>query len=181
MAFQGDLFTWTNRQAVPNTIRCRLDRVCANRTALQIFHYPVVQHLPLIESDHCSVLLQSNPVSYSKVPRGGRPFHFESIWISKEECEMIIKETWASFGTTADLESWMHQGERCPNNLMELSSDPRINPRVRFGQVKKRMSKLASRRKTLEVKAEHIVLSLELRSYMPIFRICGNNGVRQIG
>lgn len=94
---------------------------------------------------------------------------------------MIIKETWASFGTTADLESWMHQGERCPNNLMELSSDPRINPRVRFGQVKKRMSKLASRRKALEVKAEHIVLSLELRSYMPIFRICGNNGVRQIG
>lgn len=56
----------------------------------------------------------------------------------------------------------MSRRESCRSRLVDRSQDPRFNPRIRIGQVKKRFSELASSRQTPENRVEHVFLSLEL-------------------
>lgn len=77
IGFLGSPFTWCNNRKSPDTIRCRLGRVCANDTALSIFPSPMVHHIPLVGLDHCPFLLKFQSSSGVTEGRRGLPFRFE--------------------------------------------------------------------------------------------------------
>lgn len=117
IGFKGSQYTWSNKRATPHTVRCRLDRVCVNDQGFQLFPNPEVQHLPLLGSDHCPILLSLKPHGVTNRFRAGRPFRFESFWVSKEECQDIICDTWKLMGGTDNWEAWTHRGESCRDRL----------------------------------------------------------------
>lgn len=55
--FEGYPFTWSNGRVHPNTVRYRLDRVCADLEALSLFPMAKVSDLDQPSSDHLSLLL----------------------------------------------------------------------------------------------------------------------------
>lgn len=50
--FEGDMFTWSNRQGWENQINERLDRFVSNEAFLQSFPNVSVVHLNWAQSDH---------------------------------------------------------------------------------------------------------------------------------
>lgn len=92
IGFQGYPYTWSNNREAPSTIRCRLDLICANGAGLQMYSSPMVTHLPFGGLDHCPLLLRLTQSNHMPQLGLARPFRFESIWVSKKECEDIIKE-----------------------------------------------------------------------------------------
>lgn len=162
IGFSGFSFTWSNNRASPNTVRCRLDRVCANGDGLALFPAPKVTHLAFGGSDHCPILcqLRSGPPR-SAYPRR-KPFRFEALWITKSECANIVKEVWSNRHEGSRTETWLHQGNECRARLMLWSRDPRLNPQIRIAKVNERLGVLAAGRQSPSVREEHAVLSNEL-------------------
>lgn len=42
LSFEGVEFTWSNNREAPNTVRCRLDRVCTNSAWTALFRVPLL-------------------------------------------------------------------------------------------------------------------------------------------
>ncbi|KAL0437568.1 UNVERIFIED_CONTAM: hypothetical protein Sradi_0464700 [Sesamum radiatum] len=61
LGYLGEPFTWSNRQDHPATVRERLDRACASDSWLSCHLDAVIRHLNTIYSDHCPILLKSDP------------------------------------------------------------------------------------------------------------------------
>lgn len=58
MGFVGEKFTWSNNRTAPDTVRCRLDRVCSNPIWAEHFPDSVVEHLKFPGSDHVPILFR---------------------------------------------------------------------------------------------------------------------------
>lgn len=65
LGFEGHTFTWTNNRAAPDTVRCRLNRVCADASWSTIFPESFVEHLKYPGSDHIPILfhVQRRPLA----------------------------------------------------------------------------------------------------------------------
>ncbi len=76
LGFVGNKFTWTNRRWGRHAIRERLDRGIANIDWRLAFPRASVYHLGTVNSDHCPLIINDNPVdSFSP-----RTFHFDAVW-----------------------------------------------------------------------------------------------------
>lgn len=69
LGYEGNPFTWTNNQCAPRTVRCRLDRVCADQQARQRFPTASVTHMDQPGSDHILILLRLERPSSFSLPR----------------------------------------------------------------------------------------------------------------
>jgi hypothetical protein len=76
LGFTGNKFTWTNRRWGRNCIKERLDRGISSINWRIQFQKAVKYHLGAINSDHCPLLLDTNPAD-KYTPR---PFRFEAAW-----------------------------------------------------------------------------------------------------
>lgn len=66
MGYMGRSHTWSNNRSAPRTVRCRLDRVCANQLANSQFPSAVVSHIEQPGSDHIPIMLHlERPVNDS--------------------------------------------------------------------------------------------------------------------
>lgn len=63
MGYDSFPWTWSNGRVHPNTVRCRLDRVCANTKTFTLFTSAHVVHIDQPGSDHIPVLLSFECVS----------------------------------------------------------------------------------------------------------------------
>lgn len=65
----------------------RIDRAQGNTELIKNFPQSTIIHLPMIESDHCPIMLdQSKPQqSYPK------PFHFQAMWVQGEGYKTPLK------------------------------------------------------------------------------------------
>lgn len=75
LGFSGPRFTWTNGRELSALIQERIDRFFVNPNWCLIFLEARVSHLTRCHSDHCSVLLETEPHSHLHLPR---PFKFQS-------------------------------------------------------------------------------------------------------
>ena len=120
-------FTWCNMQEGASRMYLRLDRVFATSDWIDKFGEARVHHLVDSTSDHCALVL-SDPKA-PKLPRSHR-FHFESMWIKREECKEVIKASWCS---GSDLST--------PNGiafaLLTCAADLRAWSLTAFGQIPK--------------------------------------------
>ncbi|KAF7827350.1 reverse transcriptase [Senna tora] len=77
LGFVGPLFTWTNCQQDGHIIRTRIDRAHATHSWINLFPNSKVYHLPRAHSDHCPILLNSNPLLLNDP----KPFRLEPFWL----------------------------------------------------------------------------------------------------
>ncbi|KAJ4821091.1 Endonuclease/exonuclease/phosphatase family protein [Rhynchospora pubera] len=77
LGYKGPAFTWTNKRHVSEAIYQRLDRALATPQWLQNYPNAYVNHLPLIHSDHCPILLRLKPLQAVN-----KDFKFEHWWFS---------------------------------------------------------------------------------------------------
>ena len=90
LGFAGNKFTWSNRRWGRNSIRERLDRGIANIEWRLAFPKANVIHLSAVNSDHCPLLIDTNPQdSFSP-----RPFRFEAVWAKDPRCYEVINQAW---------------------------------------------------------------------------------------
>uniref|UniRef100_A0A803LX10 Endonuclease/exonuclease/phosphatase domain-containing protein n=1 Tax=Chenopodium quinoa TaxID=63459 RepID=A0A803LX10_CHEQI len=75
--FNGPMFTWNNGQDGLNLIRERLDKALANAKWMESYPNTHVFHLPRTYSDHCPILVDSNPLK----GRGNYPFRCKEAWL----------------------------------------------------------------------------------------------------
>lgn len=91
LGFSGSRFTWTNTQSTGNLIKERLDRAWANSSWNLLFPNANVLHLPRTHSDHCLILLSTDPIIATPILR---PFRFESFWFSDPSVYSVIEKSW---------------------------------------------------------------------------------------
>ncbi|OMO86752.1 Endonuclease/exonuclease/phosphatase [Corchorus olitorius] len=87
---KGLHFTWSNRRDPGQWTWERLDRAFANANWFQKFGNAVLTNLPITASDHSPLLLQFDKQDGFR----RRPYRFEMMWSTNEQCEKVIKESW---------------------------------------------------------------------------------------
>jgi hypothetical protein len=95
LGYNGDLFTWHNRQQDNQYIQARLDRFCASNDWIYNFSHYQNSHLLRYGSDHCPILLEFSTLTPPNLNHN-RPIgkRFEQIWTEDEEHTRIVREAW---------------------------------------------------------------------------------------
>ncbi|KAF7832946.1 putative ribonuclease H-like domain, reverse transcriptase zinc-binding domain-containing protein [Senna tora] len=100
LGYNGSEFTWCNNRDPPHTVYVRLDCCMANLEWKDLFLNHRLEHLTAGSSDHVPILLRLNApnrvaesLQYSR-----RPFRFEKMWMSHDDCAKIVKDTWSEDG-----------------------------------------------------------------------------------
>ena len=93
LGFSGPKFTWSNKREIGDLIQCRLDRCWVNPGWKDFYPEANVTHLAKVNSDHCPLLLNLNPLLGST---SNRPFKFQTIWLSHNEFPAIVRDAWAA-------------------------------------------------------------------------------------
>ncbi|KAK9912299.1 hypothetical protein M0R45_036169 [Rubus argutus] len=84
--FKGQRFTWSNNWPGDGLIMIRLDRGVVNTQWLERWPSMCVLHSPMIGSDHCPLIFESDP----PFEKGPKSFKFEPMWVEDPECHEVI-------------------------------------------------------------------------------------------
>uniref|UniRef100_A0A2N9HGL8 Reverse transcriptase domain-containing protein n=1 Tax=Fagus sylvatica TaxID=28930 RepID=A0A2N9HGL8_FAGSY len=88
--FVGNSFTWSNRRWGRGSIRERLDRGIASVSWRVHFPKATIYHLGAVNSDHCPLLLNTNPSDIHIK----RPFCFIAAWTRDPRSTEIVQGAW---------------------------------------------------------------------------------------
>ena len=98
LGFARNKFTWSNKRWGRNSICERLDRGIPNINWRLSFPKAAVYHLGAINSDHCPILVDTNPDDAPLTRR----FRFEVVWTKDPRCFEVINTAWSNeFGGSA--------------------------------------------------------------------------------
>ena len=114
LGYYGPDYTWCNMKEGSNRISLRLDRAFANSEWLELFQEPIVHHLADSTSDHCHLTITDSPPQTHK---GNHHFHFEAMWIKREDCHDVIEAAWQSGTLFATPEGVASNLQRCASAL----------------------------------------------------------------
>ena len=114
LGYCGPEFTWCNMKEELDRISLRLDRAFTTSDWLEYFKSPKVHHLVESTSDHCILTITVSPPPTRKSK--GR-FHFEAMWVKREDCREVIKATWDSGALSVTLKGVASNLIRCANAL----------------------------------------------------------------
>ena len=90
LGFSRSRFTWRKKRWGKNVLREKLDRGISSMSWGVAFPKATIQHLGAINSNHCPILFDTQPVDHY-LPR---PFRFEAAWKRDTKCFRIIDEAW---------------------------------------------------------------------------------------
>ena len=99
MGFSGPRYTWSNKRDLNNLILERIDRFFGNPNWCLLYPNAKVTHLTRCHSDHCPVLLESNP---NRSLHLNRPFRFQSFWLTDLTFPAVVNHAWNGSGKLAD-------------------------------------------------------------------------------
>jgi hypothetical protein len=93
LGYEGAQFTWTNNRDSEDNIQVRLDRALATSKWLDFFPNYSVVHSAGMVSDHLALVVQLG--ARARRPRRSlKVRRFEEKWVTKAECEEVVKEAW---------------------------------------------------------------------------------------
>ncbi|XP_027166673.1 uncharacterized protein LOC113766707 [Coffea eugenioides] len=90
LGFEGVPWTWSNQWEGGGLIQQRLDRCLANQGWIQQFKDARCTHVHKEASDHCIVLMDTEPAK----KKYKRRFHFDQRWTYEEETNTVISNAW---------------------------------------------------------------------------------------
>ena len=91
LGFHNLRYTWTNKSPCwQTTIKERLDRGLGNAEWATLFPSAEVHHLPRVKSDHCPILLSTDP----RERKPPKPFRFEQMWLTDPTFPTLVDESW---------------------------------------------------------------------------------------
>jgi hypothetical protein len=118
LGFEGDVFTWRNKQRVGNShIKEMLDRAVANFEWLEKFPLVHVKNGDPFYSDHRPVIVSTEEEDIMRRQSTERSFKFEAKWLQEEGFKRVVEEGWESMrsseslsakvqGVVASLQDW---------------------------------------------------------------------------
>jgi hypothetical protein len=159
LGYQGNIFTWHNRQEDNHYIQARLDRFCATDDWIYNFSYYHNTHLLRYSSDHCHILLDfstNNPDRQTQNHHHSK--RFEQMWTKDDEIINIITEAWQGQNLNLQkklettLDKMHHWGQNkfgtLPRKIKKAQADlQRINDNIQNGNL---MSMVRSKEKELD-------------------------------
>ena len=93
LGFHGPKFTWTYKNPIwHQNIKERLDRGLGNTEWNILFPRSEIHHLPRTKSDHCPILLESEPPTYKLK----KPYKFEKMWLTDPSFLTLVENSWNS-------------------------------------------------------------------------------------
>uniref|UniRef100_A0A7N2MPW2 Uncharacterized protein n=1 Tax=Quercus lobata TaxID=97700 RepID=A0A7N2MPW2_QUELO len=87
-----------------------LDRAFAISDWLEYFKSPKVHHLVESTSNHCILTITDSPPPTRK---SKHRFHFEVMWVKREDCREVIEAVWDLSTLSATLEGIASNLKRC--------------------------------------------------------------------
>ncbi|RYR04149.1 hypothetical protein Ahy_B06g083735 isoform B [Arachis hypogaea] len=81
---KGNKFSWFSNPRNNFITRKKLDRKW-----MQIFQNAILKASPAVSSDHCALILETQPLIRTR-----KDFRFETFWVEHEECKEVIKWSW---------------------------------------------------------------------------------------
>ncbi|XP_065637920.1 uncharacterized protein LOC136071032 [Quercus suber] len=137
LGYYGPDFTWCNMKEGLNRILLRLDRAFATSDWFEFFKSPQVHHLVESTSNHCILTISDLPPPTHK---NKRRFHFEAIWIKREDCREIIKAAWDSSSLSATPKGVASNLKRCASALANWNQNVVGNISKQFQEKRRTLS-----------------------------------------
>ncbi|KAF7133357.1 hypothetical protein RHSIM_Rhsim09G0070000 [Rhododendron simsii] len=113
--FKGPKFTWRNNRSGDDFIMERIDMAFANSKWRELHEQAMVFVEAAVGSDHNPLILNTS-VPLDKV---GKPFKFESFWVTDEECKEVVTRAWNQESEAALMESVCKKLCGCKEKLKE--------------------------------------------------------------
>ncbi|XP_057760557.1 uncharacterized protein LOC130980933 [Arachis stenosperma] len=84
---------------------------------MQIYQNAILKASPAVSSDHCALILKTQPLVRIK-----KEFRFEAFWAEHEECKEVIKRSWhLDDGNRSCWNQFVRKRNRCKRELTEWS------------------------------------------------------------
>ncbi|GMY35587.1 hypothetical protein FCV25MIE_30829 [Fagus crenata] len=97
LGFSGPRFTWTNNRNGVHEVLVRLDLAFGSSDFLQRFPGAKVNHVCMANSDHMALAVKVDHGHRPQASRGGgKRFHFEECWTTKEGCGDVVRAAWST-------------------------------------------------------------------------------------
>jgi hypothetical protein len=111
LGYNGEIFTWINRQDDQRHTKARLDRFFASEGWIHSFPHHKNSHLVRYSSDHCPLLLEFSPNPPCRKKQNQKKIHkYEIIWTQHEDHISTVKRAWqqTNGSLTRKLASTLH-------------------------------------------------------------------------
>lgn len=158
--FKGQRFTWSNNWPGDGLIMIRLDRGVVNTQWLERWPSMCVFHSPMIGSDHCPLIFESDP----PFEKGPKSFKFEPMWVEDPECHEVIDKAWSVSVNGLYAYQWGEKIKCCSTALSKWSRDKfthnrrAINKNLEQLQLLQDESSTVSRAKCVSISADIVEL-----------------------
>ena len=129
LGYSGAPFTWCNNRFSGPTVWERLDRALASSSWITQFPQASIHHLDYIGLDHKPLWINTTE---APIASGNKPFKFEEMWLSEEECSKTIDSAWQIPIEGNDMFQVVSKLNHCKNRLKSWS-------RSSFGSIHKNL------------------------------------------
>ncbi|KAF7151216.1 hypothetical protein RHSIM_Rhsim02G0177800 [Rhododendron simsii] len=135
LEFKGPKFTWRNNRSAENFFMEGIDMALANARLHEMHDQAMIFVEAAVGSDHNPLILNTF-VPLNKV---GKPFRFESFWVTEEDCTEIISWAWNQ-GYEGELMPLVCKKlKRCKEGLKEWNQKKFGDLRLRIATTKDKL------------------------------------------
>lgn len=132
LEFKGPKFTWRNNRRGDDFIMERIDMAFANAKWRELHEQAMVFVEAAIESDHNPLLLNT----VEALNKVGKPFKFESFWVTEEDCKEVVSEVWCQSNDGSKMYTVCKKLRGCKEKLKQWSFKKFGNLRLKIAVTK---------------------------------------------
>jgi hypothetical protein len=92
LGWNGVPYTWDNRQDGDANVKSRIDRGLGNQKLYDEFAVPRVQHINMVESDHCALLIRMQRKDQISIKKNNHCFRYENVWQTRSEYDQQVQK-----------------------------------------------------------------------------------------
>ncbi|KAF7146318.1 hypothetical protein RHSIM_Rhsim04G0150700 [Rhododendron simsii] len=138
LEFKGPKFTWRNNRRGDDFIMERIDMAFANAKWRELHEQAMVFVEAAIESDHNPLLLNT----VEALNKVGKPFKFESFWVTEEDCKEVVSEVWCQSNDGSKMYTVCKKLRGCKEKLKQWSFKKFGNLRLKIVVTKDQLAEV---------------------------------------
>jgi hypothetical protein len=142
LGWSGLPYTWDNRQPGDSNVKARLDRALGNTELLADFSVARVQHVSMVESDHCAVLVRMQRKNKNRSQPGRRCFRYENVWQSHADYDTTVQRLWQENNVEGGLEGISNTLRNMQKGLDGWGAQTFGNFKQKLSQLRKQLDRL---------------------------------------